>query len=265
MSDRPLAIIPTFMRQAQDVLLLEDCLVTMRATAGERVDILVVDDHSPEADLVDGARELCKDADARMHVSDSNEGFARTVNVGLAECEAEYRDAILVNADIAFDHGSGWIDAFEEAGEGVMGGLLLYPNGTIQHAGIYFSMLTRMFDHIYHYGPGNLPEAQFPRRCPVTGALQFISRHTIAKIGLYDPEFRLGFEDVDYCIRAWQAGEEVVYNPRAIAVHHESYFRSRPTSKIANWQQGSWLYFAQKYAGVSFAEFVPSLALGEAR
>lgn len=264
MDDRPLAIIPTYVRAAQDILLLEKCLETLRATAEEKVDILVVDDGSPESDLVAGVRELSAEFEATCHTSSTNEGFARTVNVGLAQCQEEQRDAILVNADIEFDHGSGWIEVFERSWmAGIIGGLLLYPNGTIQHAGIYFSLLNRTFDHIYRYGPGNLPEAQVMRDCPVTGALQFISRHTLAAIGLYDPEFRLGFEDVDYCIRAWQAGIKVMYHPRALATHHESYFRSRTDAKIMNWQAGSWAYFADKHGQVNFAEFVPTL-IGEA-
>lgn len=258
----PLAIVPTYVRQDQDILLLEDCLETMRNTADSDVlDVLVVDDGSPEEELVGRIDELCGRYDAEFEPREINSGFARTVNVGLLRARKEGRDAILVNADIAFDM-PGWLEAMQETDAGIVGALLLYPNGTIQHAGIYFSMLSRTFDHIYHYGPGNLPEAQVPRECPVTAALQYIRHGTMEEVGLYDEEFRLGFEDVDYCIRAWQRGITCCYQPRAIATHHESYFRSRPTPKIMRWQQGSWLHFAQKHAQTNFAQFVPSLALG---
>lgn len=259
----PLAIVPTYLRQTQDAVVLEDCLVTMRHTQPE-LDILVVDDGSPDQELMDVLAMRCADVDAELVVQPQNEGFATTVNVGLRRCREEGRDAVLVNADIEFDHGDQWLQRMsetyvEDERASIVGALLLYPNGTIQHAGVYFSFLSRTFDHIYHYGPGNLPEAQVPRICPVTAALQLITHDCLADVGLYDENFRLGFEDVDYCVRAWQRGRHVVYNPRAIATHHESFFRSRPTPKIARWQQQSWMYFAQKHGQTNFAQFVPSL------
>jgi GT2 family glycosyltransferase len=260
----PLAIVPTYLRQTQDVFVLEACLKTMRETQPD-LDILVVDDGSPDEELKTAAIDLTIDGvGGAFFDKEVNEGFAATVNVGLRQCLEEGRDAVLVNADIEFDHGREWLQRMsdtyvEDERASIVGALLLYPNGTIQHAGVYFSMLSRTFDHIYHYGPGNLPEAQAPRVCPVTAALQLITHECIADVGLYDENFRLGFEDVDYCVRAWQSGRHVVYNPRAIATHHESFFRSRPTPKIMRWQQMSWAYFAQKHATTNFAEFVPSL------
>jgi GT2 family glycosyltransferase len=259
----PLAIVPTYLREVRDVVVLEDCLRTLRETQPD-LDLLVVDDGSPDAEAVTAAGNLAGTFGGELVIKEENEGFASTVNVGLRRCVEQERDAVLVNADIEFNHGKRWLQAMtttfvEDEPASIVGALLLYPNGTIQHAGVYFSFLSRTFDHIYHYGPGNLPEAQTPRICPVTAALQFISYECMADIGIYDENFRLGFEDVDYCVRAWQAGRHVVYNPSAIATHHESFFRSRPNPKIARWQHQSWAYFAQKHARTNFAQFVPSL------
>ena len=44
----------------------------------------------------------------------------------------------------------------------VVGARLLYPNGLLQHAGVYFSRLNRGFAHRFNHGPGDLPEAQLP-------------------------------------------------------------------------------------------------------
>jgi GT2 family glycosyltransferase len=95
----------------------------------------------------------------------------------------------------------------------------------------------------------------------VTGALQFIRWETLDRVGVYDETFKMGWEDVDYCIRAWKAGLSCVYQPGIRAIHHESAFRGNaaPGSKLANWQAASWQRFVTKYARTNFAEFIPNL------
>jgi GT2 family glycosyltransferase len=133
-------------------------------------------------------------------------------------------------------------------------------NGVVVHnSGIFFSLLHRCFEHIYKYAPADLPEALCARRCPVTAALQFIRHDCLEHVGLYDGSFLLGWEDVDYCIRTFQAGGECVYQGAVRAYHHEFFTRGRPSPKIADWQNRSWLYLVEKYKHTSFAEFCPSL------
>lgn len=252
----PLAVIPTYLTEGRDVELAADAIRSIRETEPS-VEILVVDDGSPERDLVDAVENL----GVEVHRKEENSGFARTVNVGLQRSLDEGRDAILVNADIEF-MGPGWLRHMQGANTelgpaSVVGGLLLYPNGTIQHAGIYFSLLTRQFDHRYKFGPANLPEAQEPRVCPVTAALHMIRHDCLETVGIYDENFRMGYEDVDYCLRVFLSGRHCVYNPMVRAYHHESVFRGKPNPKIEAWQQQSFIYLMQKYQRQSFAGLVP--------
>jgi GT2 family glycosyltransferase len=167
-----------------------------------------------------------------------------------------------MNADVEMTT-PGWVRTCQKVKDAqnrpaaVIGALLLYPNGTIQHAGIYFSMLTRTFDHMYKYGPGNLPEALRPRVCPVTGAFQYIRAATLEDIGLYDENFHMAHEDVDYCVRVFLAEQQCVYEPRVRAFHFEAMFRGRPSKKVQDWQMKSWMYFCEKYAHQSFTGMVP--------
>lgn len=138
----PLAIIPSFVREPQDLEILRTAIASLRETEPE-LDLLVVDDGSPGVQLVD---ELASDTSRfqfELHRSRENQGFSRTVNVGLRRALQEKRDAILVNADIEFID-SGWVSRFQsqEKPNGqpadVVGARLLFPNGLIQHGGIYF-------------------------------------------------------------------------------------------------------------------------------
>lgn len=268
--NKPLAIIPTFLRKVQDIQVTEQCLKSLRQTAGDRCEVLVVDDGSPERDLVEGLAKLCEAYACELVDKGRNEGFAKTVNVGLRRALLEERDAVLVNNDIEFGLTRDWLGYMErqanDDGEGlaaVVGALLIYPNGLIQHAGIHFSLLTREFDHRYRYGPGNLPEAQIATVCPVTGALQFVRHECLVEVGLYDETFRLGWEDVDYNVRVWLSGRQCIFQPGIRAIHHESFTRGqgRADEKITKWTNESWLRFCSKWGDQSFAEFVPMLTI----
>jgi GT2 family glycosyltransferase len=264
---RPLAIIPAFSSNAGDVAMLDKCLSSLRHTVGDACDVLVVDDCSPDKEAARAGRTLTEQNDGLWLENKQNAGFSHTVNVGLRQAIREERDAILINADIEFLTDT-WLDLMvkqpTEDGKGlasIVGALLLYPNMTIQHAGIYFSILYREFDHIYRYGPHNLPEARHARVCPVTGALQFIRHECLMEIGVYDETFRMGWEDVDYNVRVWQAGKQCIYQPGIRAIHHEGFFRGqhRKSKQVEEWQAASWHRFKEKYADVSFTDFIPSL------
>lgn len=259
-----LGVIPTYLTHPNDVGVLKDALASIKATEPE-LEIVVVDDGSPLTELVDEAELVITGLEYELARQPTNEGFSRTVNVGLRRALEREQNAVLINADIEFIE-EGWLAKMEcqprRDGEGladVVGALLLYPSGLIQHAGIFFSLLHRCFEHRFKYAPGDLPEAQVAERCPVTGALQFIRHPMLQTIGLYDERFRLGWEDVDFCIRTFQEGGDCVYQPKIRAFHFESMFRGRPSKKIEDWQARSWIYFSQKHAGTSFAEWVPSL------
>lgn len=257
------------MTQPSDLEALVTCLVSLKATTTHgSFETLIVDDGSPVEELLDELEHEGNNLGLPFELlrKPENEGFSRTVNVGLRRALQQERDAVLVNADIEF-RDEGWLERMQRQtnsdGEGlasVVGALLSYPHGLIQHGGIFFSVLTRGFDHVYKYAPENLPEAQHARVCPVTGALQFIRLEALEAIGVYDEKFRLGFEDVDYCIRVLESGRECVYQPTVRAWHFESMFRGRPSPKIEQWQAMSWFYFMEKWAGTSFARWCRPVA-----
>lgn len=265
---KPLVVIPSFMRNGLHLEALRDTVLSIQATgASHDVDVLVVDDHSPDQSLVDGFEHWNRMAlmDVEVIRKKVNSGFSRTVNFGLRRALQEGRDAILMNADIEMDS-VGWVEKCRETldSEGrpaaVVGALLVYPqSGLIQHAGINFSFLTRRFFERYKYAPANLPDALHRVALPVTGAFQYIRHQTLTDIGIYDERFRLGYEDVDYSIRAFQSGAECVYNPEVRAWHHESMIRGEKTEQVTRWEIESWNDFVGKYAGQSFVEFVPAV------
>jgi O-antigen biosynthesis protein len=262
-SNRPVAaIVPSYLRKPDELDVLLRCLVSLKSTAPQAM-VLVVDDHSPNRDLVANLEAVADEIGVTVVCKDENTGFARTVNVGLELARAEGWDAVLVNADIEF-HQAGWLERMlartdtQGRPAAVVGARLLYPHGLIQHAGIYFSLLRRDFFHRYQYGPAELPEAQHATRCPVTGALQLIRHETLEAVGLYDEGFELACEDVDYCLRVFDAGLECIYEPTACAIHLESFFRGRGRTQEMN-AKGlrSLARLMRKYATTDLTRFTP--------
>ena len=248
------AVVPTFIRNKIELDVTEKAINTLRETSNAFV--CVVDDGSPFDGVHEAFEALGVD---KLVLKEKNEGFSHTVNHGLRFALENKTDAVLVNADMEFTNDE-WLPAMEANEAGVVGALLTYPNNIIQHAGVYFSVIYRSFDHILRFAPANISEAQKPRICPVTGALQLIKYDTLKTVGLYDETFRLGWEDVAYCHDVFMAGEKCAYEPKATAIHHESLFRGKnPSKQILEWQRQSWDRLHERFAGHDFSEYVPTL------
>lgn len=261
---KTLCVVPTFIRSDDDLAMTVNTLKGLSRTIPEDQDIMIVDDSSP---YMPGHYELHRlrwEADElpqlrHMNMKTENLGFANSVNYGLRYALEHGMHCLLVNADIEF-HQPSWFDNMVNTEGGLIGAKLLYPTGLIQHAGVYYSVMTRTFDHLHKFGPADLPAANFKRRCPVTGALQLIKYATIEQVGLYDEvNFRMGWEDIDYNLRVFEAGLDCVYNPAVSAIHHESAFRGQRNEKLDSWMQQSFHMLYRKHAGLNFGKYVPML------
>lgn len=120
---------------------------------------------------------------------------------------------------------------------GAVGARLLYPDGTIQHAGV----LLGIEGVAGHESVGEIPEAggYFGRSqmlrstAAVTGACLATRRALFEEMdgGFDDLNLKIAFNDIDYCMRVRRAGYRVVYNPFAVLYHLESKSRGRELSE----------------------------------
>lgn len=265
-ADRPtLAVVPVYLREAEELDVVLRCLVSLwTSTDSADTVAMIVDDGSPATELVDQLEVAVGELGYMLHRQPENGGFSRAVNVGLQRALDAEADAVLVNADIEFFQ-HGWLDHMrarldtQKQPAAVVGARLLYPTGLIQHGGIYFSLLKRDWFHRFHFGPGDLDQAQVPFRCPVTAALQFIRWETLDQVGLYDEGYRMCFEDVDYCLRVFEAGLECIYEPAAAAYHLEKYFRSKPSPTIQQWTEASTQRLWSRWGDTDLSQFIPEV------
>ena len=221
---RPVTVvIPTY----GDPSIVAEAVRSIRRTTRRRlVRIVVADDASPAPDVaalrsVEGIDELV--------LGEQNVGFAANVNRGLTRADPAH-DVVLLNADIvARDR---WLDCLQYAAYaaediGIVGAKLLYPDGKIQHAGVHRNLgAPEWFDHRFRfkpadYGPANVTVPVIA----VTGACMYVKRAVIDAVGPMDERYPMAYEDVDWCLRTWQAGLRVLYFPAATLIHGESVTR----------------------------------------
>jgi GT2 family glycosyltransferase len=112
----------------------------------------------------------------------------------------------------------------------VAGGLLLYPNGKVQHGGMILGIYgTVGHAHKLIYGelPGYLGRLQMLQEMSgITAALALVRRSSFEEIGGFDSKkYPSQYNDVDLCIRLRKRGYRCIYNPLVKAIHRETMSR----------------------------------------
>jgi len=103
----------------------------------------------------------------------------------------------------------------------LVGCKLLYPDNTIQHAGVAFGHTE--VHHIYRNFHPEHPAVNKQREFQaVTAACMLVPRKLFLSLGGFDESFINGFEDLDFCFRARSKGYKVMYTPESVVIHHES-------------------------------------------
>ena len=110
---------------------------------------------------------------------------------------------------------------------GAVGPRLLYPDDTVQHAGIVMGVggiAEHAFRGLPAEAPGVCRQLQTTRNySAVTGACLLTRREVFDEVGGFDEErLPVTFSDVDLCLKMRRAGYRVVYVPFAKLYHHES-------------------------------------------
>jgi GT2 family glycosyltransferase/SAM-dependent methyltransferase len=187
-------------------------------------EIIVVDDASSD----ETPRLLASYGDRiRVVTHAANAGFALSCNHGAMVAAGSL--LVFLNNDTLPE--PGWLDALVECmrrhpNAGIVGAKLLFPNGTIQHAGVTFAPPSGVPSHLYYGFSREHPAVNKPRRFQaVTGACLLIRRTLFEELKGFDPIFLNVYEDVDLCLRAGELGYEVHYCPSSTLVHLQSVTR----------------------------------------
>lgn len=243
-------IIPTY----KQLDMVKDCVDAIEICTKVPHITYLVDDGSGEEfqkQLID----LVKDVpNTKVVCNPNNQGFGRNVNSMWKKCTAPY--VLLLNNDtqVQLNFLEEMLRPFEHNKYiGIVGAKLLYPNKTIQFAGMGRNVFNpKWFDHHFRNQPEGLPAANQPKEliCS-TGACLLVKREVNESLkgdpnGQYfDDNFQMAFEDVDFCFRARKKGWKVWYQPTAVVIHYEGATRGTDTEEPR--QKASQAYFWKKW------------------
>jgi len=112
---------------------------------------------------------------------------------------------------------------------GAVGPRLLYPDNTVQHAGMVLGVggiAEQAFHGLPAEAPGVCRQLQATRNySAVTGACLLTRRDVFEEVGRFDEALPVSFGDVDLCLKMRHAGYVVVYTPFANLYYHKSAVR----------------------------------------
>jgi GT2 family glycosyltransferase/tetratricopeptide (TPR) repeat protein len=221
-----LAVIVPSKDNLTDLVPFIDSLLRLAATP-QRLDIVVLNNGGVSASEV--MSKIFADHPA-VRVRDVSEPFnwSRFNNLGVKETTAPY--LVFANDDMRMLTPD-WDDilrCFLDRPEvGGVGARLLYPDGTVQHAGVLFDWHGfTIHDGLYHAVEDGGPTLRWHTTrsaSAVTGAFLATRRAVFDEVGGFDAtHLAVSYGDTDYALRMRSHGYRVLWSPMISLFHHES-------------------------------------------
>lgn len=223
--------------------LLEKCIDSLEKTVlSETADIYIIDHESD-----DFVTQLYLTQVATRHHVIPYKGsfnFSAMMNFGVEMVSRQYSHYLFLNNDIEAIE-NGWLEHLLSLARrrevGIVGAMLLYPDQTIQHAGVILG-LHGVAEHAHKFAPFYCQNGErnsgfngtlLSNRdfSAVTAACLLMRADVFNQLNGFDEKLAVGFGDVDLCLRTRKAGYKVLMDAHAVLIHHESASRGNTPHK----------------------------------
>lgn len=204
------------------------CLASLDRSPGYPInEVVLVDNGSVEPET--RALHSVLEARPRTRVIDAPGAFNWSAinNAAVAHCHSDM--VLFLNNDIEASS-EGWLRSMVEQAVrpeiGAVGARLVYPDGTVQHAGVVLGVGgigIHLFsgihgDHIGYFGWDRVVRSY----SALSAACLLVRRDVFDELGGFDESLPVAFNDIDFCLRMGQAGYRLLYTPHAVLIHYES-------------------------------------------
>jgi N-acetylglucosaminyl-diphospho-decaprenol L-rhamnosyltransferase len=241
---------------------LRDCLRSVDASEGELAfEVVVVDNCSH-----DNSATMVRQEFPHVHLieNDTNCGYAPANNMGLRRLEARYY--LLLNPDTVLPPNAlrdmvAFMEDHPEAG--MAGPKLVMADGKLDLAcrrgfptpeNSFYKLfgLSKLFPKSRRFGQYNLtyldPDEMAEVDC-VVGAFLMVSREVVEQVGLLDEQYFMYAEDLDWALRAKQAGWKVYYCPHVTVLHYKRRASEQNPQKARyEFWRAMYLFYRKHYA-----------------
>ena len=198
--------------------------------------ILIVDNQSTDKETYQYYASLEHEPRIRVLHYDHPFNFSAINNFAAARAGSPF--LLFLNNDTEVISGE-WLSALLEHAQrkqvGAAGAKLLYPNNTIQHAGVILGITGtpgekgvagHALKNVPDFYSGHFLRAQvIANYSAVTAACLMMRKEVFDEIGGFDESLAIAFNDVDLCLRIRDAGYLIVNTPYSRLYHHESMSR----------------------------------------
>lgn len=227
--------------------MLERCICSiLEKTEYSNYEILIVENNSETSSVFALYEKLKKDPRIRVIEWEQEFNYSAINNYAVSLSKGEF--IVLLNNDTEVISGS-WLRDMcalcKRKDVGAVGARLLYPDDTVQHAGLSFIPSKGPNEYggpIHIFANLSMHDPGYKRRSVlrqdvigVTGACLMTPRSLYQKLEGLDQSLRVAFNDVDYCLKVIEAGYLVVYEPRAMLYHYESVSRGSDDAASDNY------------------------------
>ena len=215
---------------------LKKCLDSLQKTTYANYEIIIVDNGSDDINTLKYLNAIKGQESCRV-ITIPNKGlhfsFAYINNEAVKHANGELILLLNDDTEVITPHWLSQMVGYHSIeGVEITGAKLLYPDKTIQHAGVINGVYPQGYDNLPEHAFKNLPvDASgygfYPyvarNYSAVTAACLLINKQYFQEIGGFDEKhFGLAYNDVDLCLRVHQAGGRIVYVPDAVLIHYES-------------------------------------------
>lgn len=224
---------------------LKKCMDSIEEKSTYRnFEFIIVENNSTEEETFAYYKEIEKRDNVRVLYYKGDFNYSRINNFGAKEANGEY--VLLLNNDtemIEPDSIKEMLDVCMRPDVGIVGAKLIFEDNTIQHAGVIIGF-GGVAGHAF-IGQDRDDNGYFSRiisvqdLSAVTAACLMVRRSVFDEVEGLNEEFKVAFNDIDFCLKVRKAGYLVVYNPYAQFYHYESKSRGQEDSadKVARFQQ----------------------------
>jgi len=210
-------IIPSF-NSKNNVLELLDSLFRINY---KNLEVIVVDNGSG-----DGSIEAIKRKFPSVILVDAgkkNIGLTGSRNLGIRIASKKSDYLLFMDSDTIAEKNMIWefVKFLKEHPKcGIITPMILYSSNKkwVNQAGSYVDLFTGKVK----IGWGPVKNFKKPMQVQNSGTVLFVDKKVIDAIGGFDDQLFMCYEDVDFCLRARNAGFEIWYCPKAVAYHNQS-------------------------------------------
>lgn len=201
---------------------LHKCLQSLNKVSYSPLEVIVVDNNSH-----DGSQTMVnkKFPWVKLIQNRENKGYSGGNNVGIQKSTGEYVFILNNDTEVTKDFLSPLVDILDKNPRvGCVQPKLLYgtDHNLLNAVGSYLTAT----GFLYHYGyrkNASLKKYNVPMLIySAKGAAMLLRKSVLNKVGLFDEDFFIFFEETDLCHRLWLAGFKVMYEPKSIVYHFEA-------------------------------------------